>query len=88
MCKCARYYCLTFVEKKHNKGVKVKKTLHKKHAARVSCQVAGTEFMTFSFCAQQLCPVVLLKENTDQPREHNILENCTGCIGSKISKAY
>ena len=41
VCKCARYYCLTFVEKKHNKGVKVKKTLHKKHAASISCQVAG-----------------------------------------------
>lgn len=41
VCKCTSYYCLTFVEKKHNKGVKVKKTLHKKHAARVSCQVAG-----------------------------------------------
>ena len=39
--------------------------------------------MTFSFCAQQLCPVVLLKENTDQPREHNILENCTSWIWRK-----
>lgn len=30
----------------------------------------GTEFMTFSFCAQQLPPVVLLKENPDQPKEY------------------
>lgn len=33
VCKCASYYCLTFVEKKHNKGVKVKKTSHTKLVA-------------------------------------------------------
>ena len=53
----------------HNKRGKVEeKKGQEKHAARILCQEQGTECVTFSFCAQRLCPVVLMKENTDTPR--------------------